>query len=211
MGLLTDFWNQLCEFFQIEVAEPIVPETKEPPKPHEPAESVTPLPEKPIAEAPIEEVEPLPSETITEPTPIGEQGRADRIEVLPAKEEPVVPVVEPEPVAPITEPKPVPEAPFLEPPPPEDYPCTMRFHTRCEGMPVAGVNVTFLGQTKTTDGSGLCIISGRAKIRKVYSITASKAGYKTVNTTVSWGFAPPPPPHGSGALGADYRIDMERL
>jgi len=184
MGFLTDLWKQICEFFEIEAVEPITP--KEPPKPLEPVESVTPLPEKPVATAPIEPIEPLPSEPIHEATPIGEQGRANRIEVLPAKPEP--------------------EALFTEPPSEEDYPCTMRFHTRCEGMPLAGVDVTFLGQTGTTDSSGLCVISGRAKIMKVYSITASKAGYKTINTTVSFASAPR-----SGTLGADYRLDMERL
>jgi len=178
MGFLTDFWNQISEFFGIEAVEPIVPESKEPPKPYDPVESVTPLPEKPIAEVPIEEIEPLPPVKIIEPIPIGEQGRADRIKVLPAKEE-------------------------LEP---EEYPCTVHFHIRCEGMPVAGVDVTFLGQTETTDSTGKCSISGRAKVMKSYPITASKAGYKTVETEISFAFAPR-----TGLLGADKRLDMERL
>ncbi len=192
MGLLTDLWNQIAEFLGIEVAEPIVPESKEPPKPKEPTENVTTLPEKTPAIAPIEEIEPLPSETITEPTPIGEQGRADRIEVLPAKE----PVGEP-------------EGAFLEPPSVEDYPSTMRFHVRRaeDGMPIEGAKVTCYGQTATTDSAGICSISGRAKIRKPYPITASKAGYKTVETEVGFAFTPP-----RGYLGtSDYRIDMERL
>jgi len=186
MGFLTDLWNQICEFFEIEAVEPITP--KEPPKPLEPVESVTTLPKKTEPIAPIEEIEPLPVEPVSEPTSIGEQGRADRIKVLPAKE-------------------PEPETPFTEPPSPEDYPCTMRFHTRCEGLPVAGVNVTNMGQTGITDDSGLCIISGRAKIMKNYPITASKAGYKTIETEVSHVFAPAP----TGRLGGDYRLDMERL
>jgi len=90
MGFLTDLWNQICEFFEIEAVEPITP--KEPPKPYEPVESVTTLPKKPVATAPIEPIEPLPSEPIHEATPIGEQGRADRIEVLPAKPEPERPL-----------------------------------------------------------------------------------------------------------------------
>jgi len=176
MGFLTDLWKQISEFFEIKAVEPIVPE--EPPKPHEPIESVTTLPEKPIAEVPTEEIEPLPPVKIIEPIPIGEQGRADRIEVLPAKEEPE----------------------------PEEYPCTVHFHTRCEGMPVAGVDVTFLGQTETTDSSGKCSINGRAKVMEKLPITASKAGYKTIETEIAFAFAPR-----SGLLGADNRLDMERL
>jgi len=90
MGLLTDLWNQISEFLGIELVEPLVPESKEPPKPLEPKKIETPLPEKIEAIAPVEEIEPLPILDIIAPTPIGEQGRANRIEVLPAKEEPRV-------------------------------------------------------------------------------------------------------------------------
>jgi len=187
MGFLTDLWNQICEFFEIEAVEPITP--KEPPKPLEPVESVTPLPEKPVATAPIEPIEPLPSEPIHEATPIGEQGRADRIEVLPAKPEP--------------------EAPFTEPPSEEDYPATIQFFVKAEGMPLAGANVTFLGQTATTDG-GQCTISGRMKTLKNYPITASKAGYKTASDEISFASAPHPV-YGSGYLGGTKILYMERL
>jgi len=180
MGFLTDLWKAFSDFFQIEAMEPIVPE--EPPKPLEPKESETTLPEKTLAIAPIEPVEPLPSEPI--PSQIGEEGKRRRIEKPPAE----------------------PEAPFVEPPSEEDYPCTVHFHTRCEGMPVASVNVTFLGQTGITDSAGKCSITGRAKIQKVYPITASKAGYKTINTEISFAFAPR-----TGRLGGDKRLDMERL
>lgn len=84
MGLLTDLWNQISEFLGIEAVEPIVPEA--PPKPLEPVDVETPLPEITEPIVPIEEIEPLPILDIIEPTTIGEQGRADRIEVLPAKE-----------------------------------------------------------------------------------------------------------------------------
>ena len=179
---LTDLWNSFCEFFGIEEVEPIVPE--EPPKPYEPAESVTPLPETIAPIVPVEPIEPLPPEPF--PPQIGEKGKGDRITVLPAKEEP--------------------ETPFIGVPSEEDYPCTMRFHTRCEGMPVAGVDVTFLGQTATTDSAGKCSISGRAKINKNYPITASKAGYKKIETEVSFAFAPR-----SGLIGGDKRLNMERM
>jgi len=89
MGFLTDVWNQISEFLGIELVEPIVPEA--PPKPYEPKETETPLPERTEAIAPVEEIEPLPILDIIARTPIGEQGRADRITVLPAKEEPELP------------------------------------------------------------------------------------------------------------------------
>ncbi|MBA7493430.1 hypothetical protein ES702_03988 [subsurface metagenome] len=91
MGFLTDLWNQISEFLGIELVESLVPETKEPPKPLEPKETETPLPEKTETIAPIEEIEALPIIDIVDPTLIGEQGRANRIEVLPAKEEAVIP------------------------------------------------------------------------------------------------------------------------
>jgi len=188
MGLLTDLWSQISEFLGIELVEPIVPETKEPPKPLEPKETETPLPEKTEAIAPVEEIKPLPVEPIPAPTPIGEQGRADRIVVLPERPEL--------------------EAPFIESPSEEDYPCTMQFHARDKesGMPIANVDVTFLEQTETTDSTGKCSISGRMKVRKNYPIIASKEGYKTVETEISFAFAPR-----TGRLGADKRLDMERI
>ena len=189
MGLLTDLWKQFCDFFAIEAVEPIVPETKEPPKPLEPVKSETSLPEKTVAIASVEPVEPLPLVKIIEPTPIGEQGRADRIEMPPAKPEP--------------------EAPFTEPPSEEDYPCRIDFIVKDKAQDVervAGADVTFLGQTKTTDGVGQCSISGRMKILKNYPITASKAGYKTAEDEISFAFAPR-----SGLLGATKILYMERL
>jgi len=183
MGFLTDLWTQICEFFEIEAVEPIT--SKEPPKPLEPVESVTTLPKKTEPIAPIEEIEPLPVEPVSEPTSIGEQGRADRIKVLPAKPEP--------------------ETPFTEPPSAEDYPATIQFFVKSEGMPLAGANVTFLGQTATTDG-GQCSISGRMKILKNYPITASKSGYRTATDEISFAFAPR-----SGTLGGTKILYMEKI
>lgn len=187
MGFLTDLWKQFCDFFQIEAVEPIVPESKEPSKPHEPAESVTPLPEKTPAVETVEPIEPLPATEIVEPTPIGEQGRADRIKVLSAKEEPETL---------------------------EDYPATVDFIVKDstgkafekEGYwyaQIEGANVTCFGQTKITDKNGRCSISGRIKKYQSYPITASKAGYKTLETEISWAIVP--------SRAATKTLIMERL
>ena len=178
MGYLTDFLNKILEFFEIKPVEPVVPE--EPPKPREPAEAERPLPPKEPIEPVEEPVEPLPIGPV-EPSPIGEEGKRRRIEKPPA-----------------------------EPEEPEDYPARISFFVReitPEGeVPVVGADVTFLGQTKTTDHTGQCEISGRMKVMKSYPITASKAGYKTTHTEISFAFAPR-----SGVLGATKILYMERL
>ena len=156
----------------------------------------------------VKEVKPEPPEVSEEPQEIGE-------EKSPTELEPVTPT-EPKPVTPIGEQgkadrieKPPAEPPFVEPPSEEDYPCTVDFivkDTAERVERVAGASVTFLGQTKTTDVEGQCTISGRAKIMKSYPITASKAGYRTTEDSISFAFAPR-----SGVLGATKILYMERL
>ena len=189
MGILTDLsaslskWlKDVADFFGIEEVTPEPEPIPEPPTQIGEEKPVTAI--EPIVPSPEEGLPPHPFRPETD---IGEKGRADRIETDPE-----------------------PEAPFVEPPSVEDYPATIQFFVKDEDGIVTGANVTFLGQTKTTDSTGQCSISGRMKIMKNYPITASKAGYRTASDEISFASAPHPV-YGSGYLGATKILYMERL
>lgn len=194
MGLLTDVLNSVNEFLRGLGIE-VVDATPNHMPAKTPEEKIEKIEETGVEETlkPIEPVEPEEPTGISPPSgiaPIGELGRADRIAVDP----------EPERVA---------EEPFTEPPSTGDYPCKIDFIVKeardYQDLYLDGATVTFLGQTATTV-NGRCTIEGRAKIMKVYPITASKDGYRNVQDEISFASAPSP----TGRLGATKVLWMVR-